>query len=354
MSRETKALVVSEVNGGFAFEDVKLDALKPDEALVEIHATGICHTDLSCATGVLPAQFPAVFGHEGKILDFKPSLIDGADYEHPGAGIVLEVGSDITEVSKGDKVLMSYSYCGSCSQCASGHEPYCESLLPMNFGGQRDDGTTAFSRSDGSKVHSHFFGQSSFSRHAIVRRSSLVKVADTAQLELFAPLGCGLQTGAGAIFNTLNVTKGSTVAIYGVGSVGLSAIMAARIREAKEIIAVDIQPARLELAKELGATSTINSNEVDVQETIKKLCPPLGVQYALDCSGITKVVETMIDCLGARGRACSVGAPSPGKRAGVDVFSHLVNGREYVGCHQGESIAREVSFARTSRVEMYC
>lgn len=263
----------------------------------------------------------------------------------PGAGIVLETGSDVTEVQNGDKVLMSYSFCSNCSQCKSGHLPYCENLLGLNFGGQRSDGSSALSLKDGSRLHGHFFGQSSFSRLAIVNRASLVKVPQDVKLELFAPLGCGLQTGAGAILNTLDVKEGSTVAVFGVGSVGLSAIMACKIREAKEIIAVDIQPSRLQLAQDLGATKTINSSEVDVLEEIKKICPPAGVQYALDCSGVPKVVETMIDSLGARGRACSVGAPSPGKRASVDVFSHLVMGRQYVGCHQGDSIAREVSTA---------
>ena len=176
----------------------------------------------------------------------------------------------------------------------------------------------------------------------MVNRRSLVKVPKDLPLKVFAPLGCGLQTGAGAVLNTLNVQPDSTVAILGVGSVGLSAIMASKIRKAKVIIAVDIQDSRLELAKELGATMTINSKGVNVVEEIKKVCPPTGVKYALDCSGVPAVIEQMIDSLTTRGRACSVGAPSPGKRAAVDIFSHLIMGREYVGCHQGESVAREV------------
>lgn len=258
---------------------------------------------------------------------------------------MIETGSNVVEVQKGDKVLMSYSFCRNCSQCKSGHLPYCENLLGLNFGGQRGDGTSALSLKDGSKLHGHFFGQSSFSRLAVVSRASLVKVPQDIPSEIFAPLGCGLQTGAGAILNTLDVKEGSTVAVFGVGSVGLSAIMACKIRQAKEIIAVDIQASRLRLAQELGATRTINSSEVDVLEEIKKICPPAGVQYALDCSGVPKVIEIMVDSLGMRGKACSVGAPSPGKRASVDVFSHLVMGRQYVGCHQGESIAQEVSAA---------
>lgn len=240
-------------------------------------------------------------------------------------------------------MLLSYAFCSKCSECVSGRLPYCHNLLTLNFGGQRTDGTSALSFSDGSTLHGHFFGQSSFSRQAIVSRASLVKVPSDVPLALFAPLGCGLQTGAGAILNTLDVQPGSTVAIFGVGSVGLSAVMASKIRQAKEIIAVDIQPSRLDLARELGATTTIIGTDADIVEQINKICPPKGVNYALDCSGIPKVIETMIDSLGIRGRACSVGAPPPGKRASVDVFSHLIMGREYVGCHQGESVARKVS-----------
>jgi Zn-dependent alcohol dehydrogenase len=256
--------------------------------------------------------------------------------------VVVETGSGVSEVTAGDHVLLSYAYCNECAQCASGHFPYCEQLLQLNFGGTRLDGTSALALPDGDTLHGHFFGQSSFSRLAVVNRRSLVKVPKDVPLNMFAPLGCGLQTGAGTVLNTLDVQPGTTVAVFGVGSVGLSAIMASKIRKAKTIIAVDIQPSRLELAKELGATETINSKDVDVVEEIKKLCPPTGVKYALDCTGVPAVIEQMVDSLGLRGRACSVGAPSPGKRASVDVFSHLVMGKQYVGCHQGDSIAREV------------
>lgn len=256
--------------------------------------------------------------------------------------MVVETGSDVSEVTTGDHVLLSYAYCNECDECVRGHLPYCQRLLDLNFGGLRLDGTSALALSDGSVLHGHFFGQSSFSQLAVVNQRSLVKVSKDVPLEIFAPLGCGLQTGAGTVLNTLDVKHGSTVAVFGVGSVGLSAIMASKIRQAKTIIAVDVQASRLKLAKELGATETIKSKEVDVVEEIKRLCPPAGVDYAVDYTGVPAVIEQMIDSLGLRGRACSVGAPVPGKRASVDVFSHLVMGRQYVGCHQGDSIAREV------------
>lgn len=159
-------------------------------------------------------------------------------------------------------------------------------------------------------MYSSFFGQSSFARLTAVHKSSIVKVAPDTNLELLAPLGCGLQTGAGAILNTLNVQPGKTVAVFGVGSVGMSAIMAAKIRGAKEIIAVDIQQSRLDLAKKLGATQVVLGNDLDLIAKIQKVAPPNGVHYAVDCSGVPRVIETMVDCLGTRGKAASVGAPS--------------------------------------------
>ncbi|KAH6982451.1 alcohol dehydrogenase [Ilyonectria destructans] len=327
MSRTTSAIVVREPNGAVALEPIILGELRPDEALVEIHATGVCHTDLLCMKGKLPAPTPIVLGHEGS------------------AGVVVAKGAGLQDLEPGDKVILSYSYCGIQGQmCTHNHEPYCHSLLKLNFGGVRADGTSALKLpSDGtSGLHGHFFGQSSFSRHAIVSAASLVKVPPDTPLDLFAPLGCGLQTGAGAVLNTLNVQPGTSLAVFGVGSVGMSAIMASKLRSAGQIIAVDMVPARLELAKKLGATDTILASERDVVNRIRALCPPNGVKYALDCSGNPQAVASMIDALGTRGRACSVGAPAPDVRTSVNIFAHLINGREYVGCHQGESLAKEM------------
>ena len=226
-----------------------------------------------------------------------------------------------------------------------GYPAYCESMIPLNFGGQRLDGTrtVCLAEEPSKPVFANFFGQSTFSRIALVSGSSLVRVPDSTPLKLFAPLGCGLQTGAGSIFKSLNVRPGSNVAVFGAGCVGLSAIMAAKIRGAAIIIAVDIQQDRLELARKLGATHLLNGGDKDLCQQIQALCKPAkGVDFALDCSGVPAVIETMIDSLGMRGRATSAGAPAPGKRVGVDVFAHLTSGREYVGCHQGGSVAAEV------------
>lgn len=228
-----------------------------------------------------------------------------------GAGVVKQTGAGVHGVAPGDKVLLSFASCSSCDQCNAGHPAYCYSFAPLNFGGKRADGSSAISTvSDQQPVYSSFFGQSSFSRLAVIHKSSIVKVPSDTKLELFAPLGCGLQTGAGAILNTLNVQPGKTVAVFGVGSVGMSAVMAAKMRGAKEIIAVDLQQGRLDLAKRLGATQTLLGNDSELLSKIQQICPPNGVNYAVDCSGVPKVVETMVECLGTRGRAATVGAPS--------------------------------------------
>lgn len=213
----------------------------------------------------------------------------------------------------GDKVLLSFAHCQECTQCKDGHPAYCHSFKSLNFGGTRPDGSSAMRRQEeqgGHALYSRFFGQSSFSRHTVVSMTSLVKVPDTTDLALFAPLGCGLQTGAGAVLNTLDVQAGSSVAVFGAGSVGMSAIMAAKMRKAKIIVAIDLQPSRLELASRLGATHTLLGSDPDIVAKMGELAPPNGVDYAVDCTGVPAVIETMIQALGSRGHAASVGAPT--------------------------------------------
>ncbi|KAF5675069.1 C2H2 transcription factor [Fusarium circinatum] len=315
-------LIAPALDGSFELKEVFLDTLQPDEALVEIHASGVCHTDLSCASGKLPCAPNAVLGHEG-------------------GGVILEIGANVTSVSPGDKVLLSFSSCGSCPGCKSDHPAYCYRFNDYNFGGKRPDGSAAMSiMKDGTKqpCYSTFFGQSSFAARTIVHRSSIVKVPQQTPLDLFAPLGCGIQTGVGAVFNTLDVKPGSSIAIFGVGSVGLAAVMAAKARKASSIIAIDLQPGRLELAKELGATAgVLGPDQEYIIKAIKNICPPLGVDFAVDCTGVPSIIETMVASLGMRGRAATVGAPGGNAHAKIDIMSHLTYGKEYVGCSEGDS-----------------
>ncbi|KAF7532091.1 hypothetical protein G7054_g8293 [Neopestalotiopsis clavispora] len=322
----TQALVLNEINGPFSLQEVSVHDINDDEALIEIHATGICHTDLSCANGTLPASAPAVLGHEG-------------------AGVVLSVGKNVQNVQKGDKVLLSFAHCETCSQCTSGHPAYCQTWVPLNFGGKRADGSCSLSLKGAQgeqSLYSSFFGQSSFARQAAVHKSSLVKVDPSTDLALFSPLGCGFQTGAGAVLTTLDVQPNSTVAIFGAGAVGMSAIMAAKIRNAKRIIAIDLMQTRLDLAQKLGATDIILGNDPDILSKIQEMCPPNGVDYALDCTGVPAVVGKMIEALGTRGKAVSVGAPSPGKTVAIDIFALLIHGKQYSGCCEGDSLPKEL------------
>jgi len=168
-----------------------------------------------------------------------------------------------------------------------------------------------------------------------------VKVPSTAPLETFAPLGCGLQTGAGTVINVLKVSPGTSIAIIGVGAVGLAALMAAKICDAGTIIAVDIHESRLELAKSLGATHTINSKDRDLNQEIRKIIGD-GVDYAIDCTGVPRIIETMIDALGVRGKGVTIGSPGQGQKVSINIFDQLVNGRSYVGTHQGDSNPEKV------------
>lgn len=263
-----------------------------------------------------------------------------------GAGVVLDVGSAITSVVKGDKVLMSFSHCESCPWCVSGQPAYCCNFNNRNFGGKRPDGSSAmFSTAAGQKknLFSSFFGQSSFARHTVVHQSCLVRVAPETPLDLFAPLGCGIQTGVGAVLNTLRVKSGSSVAVFGVGAVGMAAVMAAKLCQAKTIIAIDLHPGRLELATQLGATHSILGSDQRVVDKIQEICPPVGVDYAVDCTGVPAVVEKMVAALGTKGRAATVGAPGSNSQAKIDIMSHLTYGKEYVGCSEGDSNPYKVS-----------
>jgi Zn-dependent alcohol dehydrogenase len=261
-----------------------------------------------------------------------------------GAGVVVKVGSAVKNAGPGDKVLLSYNFCGDCDRCKEDHPAYCDIWAPLNFGGSRIDGTCSLSDANGTDVHCNFFGQSSFGQHAVVAASSMVKVSPDTDLKLYASLGCGLQTGAGTVLNSLGTTKGSSLAVWGVGPVGLAAVMAGVLAGAKTIIAIDLQQDRLTLAKELGATHTIDGRASDVVEQVQKLSGTNGVNFAVDCTGVPKVVENMVNSLCTRGRGCSVGAPKPGSTAAIDIFSHLQFGGEYIGCVEGDANPPQVSW----------
>ena len=255
-------------------------------------------------------------------------------------GIVREVGVGVVSVAPGDHVVMSFLSCGHCAPCLTGSPSYCDHMFELNFGGSRPDSTTALHRGSGADrhgVHGHFFGQSSFATYSVASERNVVKIDDDLPFELAAPLGCGLQTGAGTVLNTLKVRAGSSVAIFGAGAVGLAAVMAARIAGATTIIGVDVNPARLTLAAELGATHTVNAREEDVQQRIAEIAG-VGVDYVIELTAHPEMLSLGVQVLAPLGTVAQVGGPPAGTRASIDVVRMLTGGRSVRGVSQGDSV----------------
>ncbi|RAH79173.1 alcohol dehydrogenase [Aspergillus japonicus CBS 114.51] len=314
----TAALVLHELHGPLVWETLQIPTLAPDEIAVDIHATGICHTDLMLMSGELPTRQPGVFGHEG-------------------AGNVRQTGAAITHVRAGDRVLLSFDFCAHCANCTARHPAYCAAFPLLNTAGHRADGSSPLQTAGGGAVYSKFFGQSCFSRVAVVGGRCAIPVSHDVDLRVLAPLGCGMQTGAGAVVNVLGLQRGQSVAVFGTGAVGLAAVMAARIVGAEVIVAVDVREERLRLARELGATHTVDAALGEgVVAAIQAVTGGLGVQFAVECSGVPAVVPLMLAALRARGRAVSVGAAGIAEEVRFNLFAHLMGGKEYVGCVEGD------------------
>jgi aryl-alcohol dehydrogenase len=317
MSTTTRAAVVESGGAPFTLSDVVLDDPAPHEALVRLVAAGVCHTDLGVASGGLPFPLPGVLGHEG-------------------AGVVEAVGSAVTGVAPGDHVVLSFASCGDCRNCHGGHPAYCATWLPLNLiGGRRADGTSTISR-DGQALGGHFFGQSSFAERALVDERSLVKVDPDVPLASIAPLGCGVQTGVGAVWNVLTPATGSTIVVLGAGAVGLSAVMAAALTPATTIIAVDKVAERLALAKELGATHTVDAGQAALGDAIAEITGGQGADGIVETTGSTAVLRQGVDALAARGTLVVVGAPPFGTEVALDV-NGLLGGKRVVGLTLGDA-----------------
>jgi aryl-alcohol dehydrogenase/geraniol dehydrogenase (NAD+) len=290
-ARKARAAIARAQQAPLTLEDIDVAAPRPDEVLVRMAATGICHTDVVCVNG-FPVPMPIVLGHEG-------------------AGVVEAVGSGISGLAPGDHVLLSFNSCGSCANCKS-HEPaYCHQFLGLNFGGMRlEDGSSPLSHL-GEKVHGQFFGQSSFATLAIARAVNAVKVDRSLPLASLAPLGCGVQTGAGAVMNSLKVRAGRSLLVFGCGAVGLSAVMAAKIVGAGAIVVVEPNAARRALALELGATRALDPKGPDDLVGALREAGGGGFDYALDTSGIPAVMKTAVDVLLPNGMLGLIGIPPP-------------------------------------------
>jgi aryl-alcohol dehydrogenase len=312
-----KAAVVYEKSQPFQIEELELGEPRDDEVLVRIAATGICHTDLAGRDGYLPIPAPPhVFGHEG-------------------AGVVEKTGARVSKVKPGDHVVLSWDCCGTCLPCRSGRDSYCLNFFLHNFHGARPDGTTTLRRGD-RMIHGNFFNQSSFADYALANERNVVKVTKDVPLEILGPLACGVLTGAGAVMNSLQPRPGSSMAIFGVGNVGLSAILGAVVCGCTTIIAVDRRVETFQLAREFGATHTINNTDTNPVEAIREITGG-GADYSLECVGSPEVLRQAVDCLPRCGVCGLLGVVAPGTEVRLDM-DLLMNGRTVKGIIEGDAI----------------
>ena len=310
---KSRAAVAFEA--GKPLEIVEIDVAPPKagEVLVKIHATGVCHTDAFTLSGDDPeGVFPAVLGHEG-------------------GGEVVEIGEGVTSVAPGDHVIPLYTAeCGKCKFCLSGKTNLCSAVRATQGKGLMPDGTTRFSY-QGKPIY-HYMGTSTFSEYTVVPEISLAKINKDAPLDKVCLLGCGVTTGIGAVHNTAKVQKGDTVAVFGLGGIGLSVIQGAKQAGASRILAIDMNPDKFELAREFGATDFVNPKDYDkpVQEVIADMTDG-GVDFSFECIGNVNVMRAALECCHKGwGESIIIGVAGAGKEICTRPFQ-LVTGRVWRG-----------------------
>ncbi len=283
------AAVLYGPNQPFTVEEISVDPPRDNEILVSIKAVGVCHTDLVLASGELGNAFPTVLGHEG-------------------AGVVEAVGKNVSKVAVGDKVLLTFNSCGHCPSCDADEPAYCQEFFPTNMGCARADGSTRLHKGD-TAIADNFFGQSSFASRAICQERNVVKVKDDADLAALAPLGCGVQTGVGAVLRSLKAQAGESLVVIGGGAVGMSAVLGGVIAGCSPIILIEPQANRRDLAASLGATHTIDPVNRDTVEAVRAIVPA-GADLVVDSSGFVPAVEPAVNMIANRGRLGLIGVPN--------------------------------------------
>lgn len=278
MPRAVQAAVCAGGGAPPVIEDLLLDDPAADELVIKVEAAGICHTDLGIAKW---SDSPRVFGHEG-------------------AGTVVAIGEKVTRFSPGDRVVATFGFCGACATCSDGHPAHCMDGIALNIEGQRAAGRPSLTRPDGTAIGGAFFQQSCFATHALVTERNVVALPEDMDFVTAAPLGCGIQTGAGAVFNQLGAGKGAPIVIIGCGAVGLAAIMAAKIRGCEPIVAVDILPERLAIARGMGAHHAIAPGD-DLVARLRDFTGG-GAAAVLDSAGKQETFESAIHALRPGGR----------------------------------------------------
>ncbi|WP_420139583.1 NAD(P)-dependent alcohol dehydrogenase [Sphingomonas sp.] len=302
---DIQAAVVETAGGAFRIETLRIDPPGGDQLLVRIVACGVCHTDMVMRDGAAPVPFPAVFGHEG-------------------AGVVESVGPGVIGLAPGDHVLISFDSCGMCPACHD-HEPgYCPEFVPRNFLGTLAPDQGGLWRG-AHRVGSNIFGQSAFATRALAHQRNVQKVDPDLPLHLLAPLGCGIQTGAGTVLATLKVRPGQSIAILGAGAVGLAAVMAAKISGANRIALLDRHTHRLDLGRELGATETATSLDM--------LAGPFD--YIIDTTGVPALLGPAVGLLAGRGTLALAGVYPPDPKVPVDASAMMSMGRRIIGVVEG-------------------
>lgn len=311
---QVQAAVISQFGQPFEVKSLELAAPSEDEVLVRLAAVGICHSDVACQHGAFAPPLPMVLGHEG-------------------AGVVERVGANVAHVKPGDHVVLSYASCGACARCEGGEPQYCHQFGLRNFKGWRSNGEPSFT--DGNEaVWGGFFGQSSFATYALASARNTVKVPDRLPIEILGPLGCGLQTGAGTVLNTFKPKAGDSLVVFGVGTVGMAALMAGIASDCGTVVAVDVHDGRLELARDLGATHALRGDAPDLLDQLRAILPA-GSNYAVDTSGKPTSIRAAIDILAQRG-TCAVLAVSPGVEV-TFMPAMLLAGRTVIGVTEGDA-----------------
>jgi aryl-alcohol dehydrogenase len=279
------AAVAPKPGAAFVNQPLEIDSPRDDEVLVRIAGVGVCHTDLVARTGAMPLKFPVVLGHEG-------------------AGIVERVGANVRKVKAGDRVLLSFMSCASCSDT---QPAYCDQFSALNLSGARPDGSATL-RDGEQAVSGSFFGQSSFATYSLAQERNLVKVHPDVPLEIAGILGCGVQTGAGAILRSMDCQPGKSLLVIGGGAVGLSAVMAAKARGLSRILLAERLDSRRAIAMDLGATDFVNPPGGDLADAVLARMPD-GVDYVLDTTGVPALLEQVPRLIARRGTFGFVGLP---------------------------------------------
>jgi len=314
---QARAAVMREPYGRWSLESLEVAEPGPQEVRVKVVASGICQTDVHARDGFFPIPCPAVYGHEG-------------------AGIVERVGSEVTGLAPGDHVIMANPSCGVCEDCRAGFETYCANAPSLKHMGYRADGrSVAFAHGE-ETVYGSFFQQSSFAALTLAMARNTIRVPKDAPLDILAAFPCGVNTGAGAVLNVLEPRPGDSYVAFGTGTVGFAGLLAAKLCGCDPIVAVDLHEERLALARELGATATVNAKEPDVVARVKKLVGGRGARFALEAAGFPEALRAAVEVLAPRGTACLVGSARPGVEVSLEMKT-IQQGRIVRGCVQGES-----------------